>query len=46
LLLVALVALGARVEWLAIVAAGYLAQHAVDVGLARSTAQAARYGLA
>jgi hypothetical protein len=46
LMLVVLAALGARAEWLAVVAAGYLAQRAGDVGLAPSTAQFIAYGIA
>ena len=46
MLLVALVGLGARVEWLAVAVAGYVAQYAGELGLAASTAQRAGYGLA
>jgi len=45
-LLVALVGLGARVEWLAVAAAGYVAQYAGELHLAPTTAQRAGYGLA
>lgn len=44
LLLVGLVALGARPEWLAVAAAGYLAQYAPEVGLASGTARQLGYG--
>ena len=44
LLLVGLVALGARPEWLAVAAAGYLAQYAAEVGLASGTARQLGYG--
>lgn len=46
LLLVVLVAFGARPEWLAVVAAGYLAQYANDLGLTIVTAQRIGYGTA
>ena len=46
LLLVVLVALGARVEWLAVAAAGYLAQWAHDIGLATPAGQRIGYGTA
>jgi hypothetical protein len=46
LLLVVLVGLGGRVEWLAVAAAGYLAQHAHDLGLGAALAQRIGYGTA
>ncbi len=46
LLLVVLVALGARAEWLAVVAAGYAAQHASELGLTNWAGSAIGYGLA
>jgi hypothetical protein len=46
LLLVLLVALGGRVEWLAVAAAGYLAQYPHDLGIAPDTAQRVGYGIA
>jgi hypothetical protein len=46
LLLVMLVALGARPEWLAAAAAGYLAQYAPAVGLSVVTGQRIGYGVA
>ena len=45
-LLVALVGLGARVEWLAVAVAGYVAQYAGELHIAAATAQRAGYGLA
>jgi hypothetical protein len=45
-LLVALVGLGARVEWLAVAAAGYVVQYAGELHVATATAQRAGYGLA
>jgi hypothetical protein len=45
-LLVLLVGLGARPEWLAVAVAGYLPQHAWHLHLAGSTAQRLGYGLA
>ena len=46
LLLVLLVGLGARSEWLTVAAGGYVAQYAHDFGLADSTAQRVGYGAA
>jgi hypothetical protein len=46
LLLALLVALGGRVEWLAVAAAGYLAQYPHEVGLTPPAAQRIGYGLA
>jgi hypothetical protein len=46
LLLVALVALGARAEWLAVAAAGYVVQWAPELHLDRTQAQRLGYGLA
>jgi len=45
-LLVLLVGLGARPEWLAVAAAGYVPQHAWHLHLSGSTAQRIGYGLA
>jgi hypothetical protein len=45
-LLVALVALGARVEWLAVAAAGYVAQYGDRFGLSHPVANRLGYGLA
>ena len=45
-LLVALVGVGARPEWLAVAAAGYVAQYSGELGLATSTAQRLAYGVA
>jgi Glycosyltransferase family 87 len=46
LLLVGLVGLGARIEWLAIAAAGYVVQWAPELHLDRTLAQRLSYGLA
>ena len=46
LLLVVLVALGAPVQWLAVAAAGYLAQYAHELGLSGGTARQIGYGTA
>lgn len=46
LMLVLMVALGARPEWLVVAAAGYLAQYAPGVGIADATAQRIGYGTA
>jgi hypothetical protein len=46
ILLVMVVGWGGRVSWLAVAAAGYLAQYAQDLALAASEAQRLGYGLA
>jgi hypothetical protein len=46
LLIVMLVALGARAEWLAVVIAGYVAQHADEMGLSDWAGAAIGYGSA
>jgi hypothetical protein len=46
LLLVMLVGLGARPEWLAVVAAGYVAQYAAELSLTPAEAQRLGYGAA
>jgi hypothetical protein len=46
MLLVALVALGGRAWWLAVAAAGYLAQYGPDLGVPTAPAQRLGYGIA
>jgi hypothetical protein len=46
LLLVVLVGLGARVEWLAVAALGYVAQYATEIRLTTTAAQRLGYGTA
>ena len=46
LLLVVLVALGARPAWLGVAAAGYLAQYAAELGLSSDAARQLGYGTA
>ena len=46
LLLIVLVALGARPAWLGVAAAGYLAQYAAELGLSSDVARPLGYGTA